>query len=259
MIYINLTNEFNEGKLRAVICSGQAAVLHKIAIMSKDGDWIIKEDEETTQHILKTLAKYNASYRFGAPLDLKWIKNGWSSHFEFFHNNIRVRTDFFTRPPRITEEMLAKLWQEAEIMSPPFTNKIILAEMKKTNREKDYAVIGEIARRIDNIEDQLLYSRSARDILRFFGTNSELVQKLSNKRRILSFLPCDLEKLEAELDAERRHLIHENEERLAKFATASKNWADKWPKVLKSIEGMPLVESHKIVCKEAENVLPFIP
>ncbi len=46
-IYLDLTRQFNEGKLRAIICSGQAVVLHRLAIMSKDGDWIIHEDEET--------------------------------------------------------------------------------------------------------------------------------------------------------------------------------------------------------------------
>ena len=44
-IYIQLTKEFNEGRLRAIICSGQAVVLHRLAIMSKDGDWILREEE----------------------------------------------------------------------------------------------------------------------------------------------------------------------------------------------------------------------
>ena len=52
-IYVKLTKEFNQGKLRAIICSGQAVVLHRLAIMSKDGDWIVREDEETIRHILE--------------------------------------------------------------------------------------------------------------------------------------------------------------------------------------------------------------
>ena len=50
-IYVKLTKEFNQGRLRAIICSGQAVVLHRLAIMSKDGDWIIREDEEAIRHI----------------------------------------------------------------------------------------------------------------------------------------------------------------------------------------------------------------
>jgi hypothetical protein len=44
--YLDLTREFNAGRLRAVIASGQAVVLHRLAIMSKDGDWILLEDPE---------------------------------------------------------------------------------------------------------------------------------------------------------------------------------------------------------------------
>ena len=42
-IYLELTEAFNTGALRAIICSGQAVVLHRLAIMSKDGDWILRE------------------------------------------------------------------------------------------------------------------------------------------------------------------------------------------------------------------------
>jgi hypothetical protein len=51
-IYVRLTAEFNAGRLRAIISSGQAVVLHRLAIMSKDGDWILREDEEATRHVL---------------------------------------------------------------------------------------------------------------------------------------------------------------------------------------------------------------
>ncbi len=79
-IYLQLTKRFNSGKLRAVICSGQAVVLHRLAIMGKDGDWILREDSETLVHILIVLSEYNARYRFGAPLDVRWMCGGWTSH-----------------------------------------------------------------------------------------------------------------------------------------------------------------------------------
>ena len=92
-IYLRLTREFNEGRLRAVICSGQAAVLHRLAIASKDGDWILREDSEALGHVLGVLARHRAHYRFGAPLDLRWMRGGWSSHFEFRLDELRVRAD----------------------------------------------------------------------------------------------------------------------------------------------------------------------
>jgi hypothetical protein len=94
-------DQFKRGRLRAIISSGHAVVLHRLAIMSEDGDWILREDEETMQHILLTLAKFGARYRFGAPLDTRWVAGGWSAHFEFRYRQLRVRTDFATRPPRV--------------------------------------------------------------------------------------------------------------------------------------------------------------
>ena len=45
-IYVELTHAFNVSGLKAVLSSGQAVVLHKLAVMSKDGDWIVRETDE---------------------------------------------------------------------------------------------------------------------------------------------------------------------------------------------------------------------
>ncbi|MEI8138991.1 MAG: hypothetical protein WCI03_03895 [bacterium] len=42
-IYQELTQAFNAGRLRAILSSGQAVVMHRLAVMSKDGDWILGE------------------------------------------------------------------------------------------------------------------------------------------------------------------------------------------------------------------------
>jgi hypothetical protein len=173
------------------------------------------------------------------------------------HGNIRVRTDFFTRPPRISDGTLEQLWKESEGGHPPFTNKRILAEMKKTNREKDYAVIGEIARRMDTPEDMLLYSRSARDILRLASTYPDILETIKTHRKVLAKLPCPEDELEKELDSERRELIHANEKRLSNYIGASEKWATKWSEMQKSFDEMPLMESHAIIIKNAEELLPF--
>ena len=38
--FLELTEELNRGRLRALLSSGQAVVVHRLAIMSKDGDWL---------------------------------------------------------------------------------------------------------------------------------------------------------------------------------------------------------------------------
>jgi hypothetical protein len=89
-IYLELTEQFNAGRLRAIISSGQAVVLHRLAIMSKDGAWILREDVETMSHTLDVLAESAAHYRFGAPLDVRWMADGWRRAFRISH---RITSD----------------------------------------------------------------------------------------------------------------------------------------------------------------------
>jgi len=93
-IYIKLTREFNAGQLRAILAGGQAVVWHRLAIMSKDGDWILREDEQALVHVRDVLSAYHANYRFGAPLDERWLRGGWSAHLEFMH-------DFWDKRPAL--------------------------------------------------------------------------------------------------------------------------------------------------------------
>jgi hypothetical protein len=258
-IYLKLTTEFNRGRLRAVICSGQAVVLHRLAIMSKDGDWILREDEETLLHILSVLEARGAIYRFGAPLDLRWLRGGWSSHFEFRHNGLRVRTDFFTRPPRLVPEDLQRIWEEQAGQDPPFTSAPDLARIKMTQREKDYPVIGELARLMPRIEDQLRFSRSARDLCSLAADHPALVERLARDRPLLALAAvsgADADRVGEALDAERRLLIKADAERVGRFEEAAGSWKDRWPRVYARIEGLPLREVHAILTREANGVLP---
>jgi len=258
-IYIKLTKEFNRGRVRTIICSGQAAVLHQLAVMSKDGDWIVREDEESLNYILEVLSSFQARYRFGAPLDIRWMKGGWSSHLEFCSPEMRVRADFFTRPPRFFSTDLIRLWKENESSALPFINLKELAELKKTNREKDYVIIGEIARLMKDPMEQLLYSRSALDIINLAQEYPGLVQEAMKQRPLLEKFLEGREKLEELLDKEKRDLIHANERRLAIYVNAAAKWTTLWPAVDKEISGMPLIKAHRYLIQRIEGILPFSP
>ena len=62
-----------------------------------------------------------------------------------------------TRPPRITPADLEAQWKAPVLREAPIVSLPFLADLKKTNREKDYAVIGELARRMRDPGEQFLY------------------------------------------------------------------------------------------------------
>lgn len=144
-IYFDLTEVFNRDGRIAVLGSGQAVVWHRLAIMSKDGDWILRETPDACSAVLAELTGRGGRYRAGAPLDVRWLAGGWSSHFEFADDQgRRVRCDFFSRPPRLSAEDLERLFAEPSPVVPIEP----LIRMKQTQRAKDYAIIGELARRL---------------------------------------------------------------------------------------------------------------
>ncbi len=259
LVYLTLTREFNDGALRAILSSGQAVVMHRLAVMSKDGDWILRESEDALAHVLNVLERHGARYRYGAPLDIRWMRGGWSSHFEFRAEAIRVRTDFVTRPPRLDPDDLDALWREQVSSAIPIVDPRRLIELKKTNREKDYAVIGELARLLDDPRQQFLASRSARDLVALAGAQPELARELAATRPVLAHIDAGLAVLEAALDAERRALIHANERRLRRYLAAAAEWASRWPAAEAGTAGLPLGLAHAALIAQAERLLPFEP
>jgi hypothetical protein len=256
LIYHQLTKEFNQGRARAILCSGQAVVMHRLAITSKDGDWIVRETESDLAHLRQVLADHGATYRFGAPLDVRWLAAGWSAHLEFHHHGIRVRTDFFTRPPRLTESHLASLWQAALNTPIPYTGLKELALMKMTMREKDYPIIGELARRFDDIDDQLLFSRSARDLVALAASHPEVITRLMSQRPLLAKAADGEDALAVALDAERRTLMKADEARLSRYQNAAQPWESAWPCLSSEISHLPLPQAHENLCAAALNLLP---
>lgn len=258
--YHEITKLFNCKKKRVVIASGQAVVLHRLAIMSKDCDWIIREDEESFRHVITVLSQLGACYRFGAPLSLPWHRHGWSSHFEVLSPEHRLRLDFFSRPPRLTAQDLDHIWRSAESQELPFVGKMALIKQKLTDRLKDYAIIGEIVRTLTDEAAILSFSQSARDLLELLGQKPELKSSLIKYRPQLASI--DLTSNEAELEIrlalerERYEQMQENLRRINSYREASTAWAKLWPKLEKQIRNVNLLQAHEILIKEAENVLP---
>lgn len=255
-IYLTLTEKFNAGRVRVVVCSGQATVLHRLAMMSKDGDWIIRDDDEAFSWVLSVLAGFKAKYRLGAPLDRRWLSGGWSSHFEFFLEGLRVRADFFSRPPRIESEDLASLWREAENQAIPVVNLHCLAEQKKTMREKDYPIIGALADRMTDVHQKLKYARNAQAIIELSSKYPDLLQEAAKSRPLLLDVSKGREALEESLDRERRRFMRLDEDRLLRFSEAGAPWVAKWGLLSRDASSLELLDAHKLLVESATGVLP---
>jgi hypothetical protein len=86
-----------------------------------------------------------------------------------------------------------------------------------------------------------------------------LSRKLSRERPILGAVERGIEAVEQALDAERRMLIHANEDRLRTYLDASVKWVECWKRIEPGMTGLPLADAHRVMVEAAETVLPFDP
>lgn len=159
--YFDLHKAFRSAGANVLMSSGQACVLFGIAAFSKDGDWIIEESEESCSAALRVLASKQARYRLGMPLDIRWLKRGWTSHFEYFlDSGFRMRVDFVSRPPRVPR--IGRLWDVSSmIRNIEVVDVEDLVRLKQTRRVRDYSIIGALAEslglRMGNVDIALRY------------------------------------------------------------------------------------------------------
>jgi len=93
------------------------------------------------------LSRKNASYRLGAPLDVRWLGKGMTSHFEYREGDMRIRTDFCSRPPRVAD--ISLLWKQAIRKSDISVIDVeSLIRVTQTRRRRDYVIIGALAEEI---------------------------------------------------------------------------------------------------------------
>jgi hypothetical protein len=252
-VYFDLTQELNEDGPIAALASGQAVVFYRLALMSKDGDWILRETPEACTRVLAVLAKYGARYRPGAPLDIRWLAGGWSSHFEFLDpEGRRIRCDFVTRPPRVGPEEVAALFK------PPAEPTIVvgiepLIRMKRTQRAKDYPVIGELARLLPG-EREIEMTTDPDRILALapsYGKGSArppVKAALAGRPR---------EDVVVELARELDRMQQEDRARLDTYRKASELYMREFQAA--NIADLDLPEAHERLCRLAEDRLPRDP
>jgi hypothetical protein len=157
----------------------------------------------------------------------------------------------------VSESDLQSLWLRSSGAQLAFTDARLTAQMKMTDRERDWAFVGELARLLVDPRDALRFSRSPRDLERLVRANPALARELAGGRPLLALVGTDAERIEGELDRERRAAMHANERRLSVYAVAARAWVKAWPNVERATAGMSLEQTHRVVIERASACLPM--
>jgi hypothetical protein len=254
-LYFDLTQELNAEGVIAALASGQAVVYYQLAIMSKDGDWILNETPEACRRALAVLERHRARYRPSAPLDVRWLAGGWSSHFEFADpEGRRIRCDFVTRPPRVAPEELMRLFTPQE---PADSLKVVgleaLIRMKQTQRAKDYPVIGELARLLTPEREIELTT----DPDRIIALASDYGQGSRRSPVRTARARGSREAVVVELARESDRLQQQDRARLEAFKRAGQPYVREFQAA--NLGALALSEAHQRACELAERWLPCNP
>ncbi len=134
--YEGLVSRARSRGITCAITSGMACVAFGVAQATKDCDLLCAPD--AAGEFFKLLGEASLggrmpSYRghFTPPLDSRWLRGGWTSHFLWDTPGVEAYLDVFGVAPRGSSP-----W-EAELQGF-YAGLHTVAEMKRTNREKDW-------------------------------------------------------------------------------------------------------------------------
>jgi hypothetical protein len=150
--YENLVTTARNRGIACAITSGMACVAFGVSEATKDCDLLC--DPESAGKFLDLLSAtalggHLPSYRgnLTAPLDARWFRGGWTSHFMWPPAESGAYLDIFGVAPRGSSP-----W-EAEIQgfyASPHT----VAEMKRTNRDKDWPFVTALGAKMIEMADE---------------------------------------------------------------------------------------------------------
>ena len=252
-LYFDLTEELNAAETVVALASGQAVVYYRLAMMSKDGDWVVRETPEACRRVLEVLQRHGARYRPGAPLDVSWLAGGWSSHFEFTDpGRRRVRCDFLSRPPRMDPREVEALFAQ------PRRGLLVveiepLIRMKQTQRAKDYPVIGELARLLPPGREIELTTDPDR-ILALAPAHGQGSRRAPVRAAVA---PGSREAVVVELARETDRLQQEDRARLQRYREASETYLRELQAA--GLGDLDLLEAHRRMLELAGRHLPRDP
>jgi hypothetical protein len=268
--YRNFQALMRQHGIRHVLTSGMACVEYGIQQNTKDTDWIIHPEDlgklvamlcECERGL--TGGNWLVSYRalFGAPLLQEYHQGGWTSHLAIRDEPLAPEhhLDFFGKAPRLRgDEWLPQ--------SGGIASRCVVAQMKKTDRDKDWPFVNGLA--IQECHggnmDGLLHLREIPLLRQFWSVlDSSSREHLGKIRPLLGILPaCDEIRLERLLMVERAIWECVNRERYLVYQYEWKDFYRRWQKdqVGQWPSSEPFAQQHRRVAEAAlELSLPAAP
>jgi hypothetical protein len=243
--------------IACAITSGMACVAFGVAQATKDCDLLCApEGAGKFLGLLEeaSLRGHLPSYRghLSPPLDARWLRGGWTSHFVWDAAGAQAYLDMFGVAPRGSAR-----W-EVELQGL-YAGLHTVAEMKRTNRGKDWPFVTALGA-------QMLEAQDARgwlhiydeDLLRTFGGASPAPAELLKRRPILELAVANDPRLRAVLHAEVQFWHELDRARLRIYEKAVRPYmmAVKKSRVPATTA---LATQHDIRVRCAENHLPTNP
>ena len=223
--------------VRCAITSGMACVHYGLQQTTKDTDWLIDPDHlDRLRGVLESLEKqfppWIVRYRtvFGAPLDPRWMANGWTSHIEIREDALGFdhHLDFFARPPRVVR------WEADE---DGFVSRDVVARMKRTDRDRDWPIVDglgwQIADSEDGLEVALQHVQDSGRLRALWGRSpASLRGAVMALRPLLGRIDAEADDLRLEGWVRLERLVWQclNRERHGRYQTTWKDFYRRWRK-----------------------------
>ena len=186
------------------------------------------------------------------PLDARWLRGGWTSHFVWDAAGAEAYLDIFGVAPRGSSPWEAEL---QGFYAGPHT----VAEMKRTNRGKDWPFVTALGAQMLEAQDPRgwlhIYDE---DLIRTFGGVSPAPTELLKRRPILALAATNDPRLHAILYAEVQFWHELDRARLRIYEKAVRPYMMAVKKALVP-KGAALAIQHEIRVRGAENHLPMNP
>lgn len=161
--FSDLVAEAQRRGIPCAITSGMACVRYGVAATTKDCDVLCgPESSDDFRNLISTteLRGLLPNYRgnISPPLDARWMRGGWTSHFTWKTPGEDTCLDIFGIAPRGSSP-----WEEE--IHGLYASRHIVAEMKRTSRSKDWPFINALA-------IKLLKRGDARGILHLYDADA---------------------------------------------------------------------------------------